>query len=64
MLAARIDELVTTSGTVALDSALQLAASPSAADIERARKLADELAERSSRLEQDIGRILLSARIS
>jgi hypothetical protein len=64
MLAIRIDDLVTATGTAALESALALAGSPTAADVERARKLADELSERSSRLEQDIGRTLLSARIT
>jgi hypothetical protein len=63
LLALRIEELVTTAGATALDSALRLAASPTTADIERARVLADELAERSSRLELEIGRTLLGARI-
>ena len=64
MLAARIDELVTTTGIAALDAALALAQSGDPAGIERARRLADDLAERSSRLEQEIGRTLLSARIN
>jgi hypothetical protein len=64
MLAVRIGDLVTATGTAALESALALAASPTAADAEQARKLADELSERSSRLDQDIGRTLLSARIT
>lgn len=64
MLAANIDELVATTGIGALDAALALAKSGDTAGIERARSLADDLAERSSRLEQDIGRTLLAARIS
>jgi len=63
MLAQRIDELVTTTGLAALQAAMTLAVEPDASDLDRARQLADDIAERSSRLEQDIGRTLLSARI-
>jgi hypothetical protein len=63
MLAKRIDDLVSTTGLAALEAAMALAAAPDASDLDRARKLADDIAERSSRLEQDIGRTLLSARI-
>jgi hypothetical protein len=52
VLAAKIDALVSTTGIVALDAALALAASGDPAATDRARSLADDLAERSSRLEQ------------
>jgi hypothetical protein len=64
MLAAKIDELVATTGVAALDAALALAQSGDPAGIGQARSLADDLATRSNRLEQDIGRTLLSARIN
>ena len=63
ILAQRINELVSTTGAAALEAAMALATAPNTADLDRARKLADDIAERSSRLEQDIGRTLLSARI-
>ena len=64
MLAVKIDELVASTGIAALDAALALALSGDPAAMDRARGLADDLAERSSRLEQEIGRTLLSARIN
>ncbi len=64
MLAVKIDELVSTTGIAALDAALALAVASDPAAMDRARGLADDLAERSSRLEQEIGRTLLSARIN
>ena len=64
MLAVKIDELVASTGIAALDAALALAVAGDPAAMDRARGLADDLAERSSRLEQEIGRTLLSVRIN
>jgi hypothetical protein len=64
MLAVKIDELVASTGIAALDAVLALATSDDPTAKDKARGLADDLAERSSRLEQDIGRTLLSARIN
>lgn len=64
ILAVKIDELVASTGIAALDAGLALAISDDPAAKDKARGLADDLAERSSRLEQDIGRTLLSARIT
>lgn len=63
MLAAQIGELVGNTSVPALETALDLAlAGP--ADLDAARRLADEIAERSARLDDVIGRTLLTAPIA